>query len=517
MDLHTNFGQLCLIERFLACEKKCADSLTVDKQDHSLKLIEPALATQPRNLQVQELISKFTEVIQASAAEVRNFNAREEPAFANELDLLLFKIDAIDAWVQEAITGLPEAPKSYFSYIPVIGDFFADSLPKVVATFNASIEEIKEDLAVVSGLDAKTRQFSKLRSRAPLFRQNEINTFKSSAIYQSLKGTSDHSWKTYDVEYSNGPSVKVGTWNLMDWCRKVHQDFFNNPVNATETPDDYILRKKIQTEEILNIFKEQKVDVLVLQEVDFFTQGEAISNGTVNSKIPQKNIDAYATVYATFVKRIEREGLKLMTSNPLDKNQQALITIYNPQKLNPVNPHQEFLEGCFLTDPAPNRAQKQRGGEVTFADADGKEVVISNLHLDFNMNAQEAIEDYQKGHLEAGRRTIALGDMNKHSGSSIPSAIGDWKFATNVDAIDTKRRQYKEALTCFDSNTGFKKVYDCASVSPSPDEDVLIRENDMLSFIEVCKNGVQKLKMALIKLDREHASEIGQPWKRGRA
>lgn len=341
---------------------------------------------------------------------------------------------------------------------------------------------------------------------------------ETSPIYKHLGGTSDHRWKTYAFSVEEpglsqpAVSVKCGTWNLMDCCYKTSRMFYNNPINHNESAEDYLARKRVQIQELKQLISGASgvadLDLMVLQEVDFFTQKD-------NQRAPAHFQKAYQLVYREFREMLTECGWEMLTTDPrIPKDQQdPLITIYNPKKVKP-EAGTEHLEGCFQQQRQGGNVQ-MRGAQGIFVDQKTKNrVVIANLHLDYSVEPQQQIEEYQNANMKKGLATIALGDLNRPPNKALYSAIADWNYVTNPDATD---RSNPATLTLQDQDpakaSGFNKTYDAALASPTATGKIVVRESEMTFFMKKEDGG---LEVRHIDVAHQHESLVGRPWKRRR-
>lgn len=117
-------------------------------------------------------------------------------------------------------------------------------------------------------------------------------------MFEDLLGyTSDHVWRIL----KDGPVSGI-TWNLLERCHNnTNRSYSNNPINTSESDDDYLLRKKNQFEELISQISSQTLDFALLQEADFV-------RGIAKSPKPDSTSDVLETASHIFSQVMESIG-----------------------------------------------------------------------------------------------------------------------------------------------------------------------------------------------------------------
>ncbi len=111
--------------------------------------------------------------------------------------------------------------------------------------------------------------------------------FKTSKQVKELlgylaNGGSDHGRQYYSIGSKQFKQpVKVMTWNMLNKCFSVTDKlpFSNNPWNISESVGNYAIRLNSQLEKILDDIRNNRADIITLQEIDWFN--DAWSNATI--------------------------------------------------------------------------------------------------------------------------------------------------------------------------------------------------------------------------------------------
>jgi hypothetical protein len=339
----------------------------------------------------------------------------------------------------------------------------------------------------------------------------------ASDIEGLLGGTSDHSWKTYEVQsasdVSGTPSIclKVGTWNLMDRCSSsVANGAGNNPLKVDEDATAYQKRKHEQILEIERIIQTTGINACMFQELDFVRSGMFVES--LPGPLTEEST-MFLNVYREFKTMLDRNGWRMITTVvPPKKTQDFLGIIYNPRTVSP-DPRSltdGYLTGCFSQD------EQFRGATAVFTDLHSQRpIALTDLHLKFGKDPQAQIEDHQKARIRLGIPEIALGDLNQTPNKEgLASAIIDWTSPTNVDASPVKERGNPNALTTKDGD--LNKAYDAALCSPGgPMESMIVTETEMMRFVPNPGVG-QGFKLERINLRIQHHTRKGRPYMRRR-
>lgn len=228
----------------------------------------------------------------------------------------------------------------------------------------------------------------------------------------------------------------------------------------------------------------------------------------------------FLTIYHEFNQMLKDTGWKAIATNPKVpvEAQDPLVTLYNPKALEPT---QEYQSGCF-PQPHHKGGNQFRGAEVRFRQlTTGRDITIANLHLSFATLPQEAINEYQAGKIANSMPTVAIGDLNRTPNKGLASAIGDWRYATNVDAPTPQSRGPAAMLSTQDefvnsrgSREQLSKSYDAALVNPGVNERAVTKETEMGYFL---KRSDGSIGVDYTNVDQPHRSLCGLPWMRNRA
>lgn len=312
----------------------------------------------------------------------------------------------------------------------------------------------------------------------PAFIGNLLPPFKKSDVYKYLNGTSDHTWKTYKINISEEEAIKIGTWNLMDRCVKT-RDLApsNNPINCEETYDAYFLRKYVQIDEIRCLLNSLNLDAFALQEIDFYFKPISTYE---RQFLKSSEYNLLNKVRMRFLEMINQRGWKIISTNENSpkKNQNPLLIIYNPQK---IMTEQVNLTPCFQQKNHLN-AYQFRGGEALFTSNKLKQIVIANLHLNYEVLPQEQIETYQNEKIAKKIPAIAIGDLNRPPNRNLFSSICNKDYPSTIDSAD--RNDPKTLSTREQTGDQLEKAYDSACVS-SGAEEVVCTEAEIAHFKQV--------------------------------
>jgi hypothetical protein len=338
----------------------------------------------------------------------------------------------------------------------------------------------------------------------------------ASDIKRLLGGTSDHSWKTYEVQsasdISGAPSIrlKVGTWNLMDKCSgSTAGGAGNNPLKVDEDAPAYQKRKREQILEIERIIQTKGMDACMFQELDFVRSGMFAESLQGKKKQLTEELAMFLSVYREFKAMLDRNGWRMITTVvPPIKGQDFLGIIYNPRT---VSTKSQYLTGCFSQDG------QFRGATAVFTDLRSQRpIALTDLHLKFGKDPQAQIEGHQEEQIRLGIPEIGLGDFNQTPNKDgLSSAIINWNFPTNVDAFPVAGRGDPKALTTKDG--GLNKAYDAALCSPgSPMESMIVTETEMKYFVPNPGVG-QGFKLIEIRPGNAHVTLKGRGYMRRKA
>ena len=307
---------------------------------------------------------------------------------------------------------------------------------------------------------------------------------------------SDHAYQSMSVSVNNPEtnlpiySVCVGSWNTLNRCHSVEKGgkgFHNNPFNHDEIDDaEYILRKMAQINKLEEKIRNGGDDIVFLQE-------------ELNEMLKKHRYAMTTTVS--------------IPSDPI--YQQQLATLYNTKKLQLVKTPLDEPCGVFPATRSGGYNQF-RGYETTFTIIDagplnGKKLVATNLHLQFNFDCKDAIEEYQCDMETRDVLHIMGGDTNSIQDAMIINALGNSSLATLFnETFDTP-----PTLT-ITRKDGMKKSCDSFFIVP-PNNFYMTAQSvaERSEFIEIDSQGFIEYKPNTNA--EKYESRVSQRWRRSDA
>lgn len=126
--------------------------------------------------------------------------------------------------------------------------------------------------------------------------------------FADLGYTSDHVWRQIDISHYQG-----FTWNLQEKCYNKADGpwgYSNNPLNLTETVNEYVSRKLKQFGEIIELCDDNHFGLL--QEADFLFP-EYYQRKDAVEKFPKEFVDVFINLKAIFISALDLIHWKLTT------------------------------------------------------------------------------------------------------------------------------------------------------------------------------------------------------------
>ena len=329
--------------------------------------------------------------------------------------------------------------------------------------------------------------------------------------------TSDHGYQQVAVQDQSGLNLRCITWNTMDKCHAVSDSrpYTNNPMNIDETLSQYKSRKLAQFKKIFSMIKNtppgQNLDCIFLQEIDWTRMMNATPKGSLD-KVQKELCDL-------FLKELSESiwGFVLSPKAALNASasQQALLTLYNNNSLNPVK---DSGKGVLPAGSSINHNLRYRGYQTTFTHQSGKPIDLVNFHLNYEYDHRQDLLQVMEESIAANHTVVMGGDANHAPNFAIDTLSGEWGSATAVDKDDNVFKATGNIVMTTNhigvQQKNIAKHYDgfCAG---SPQALKIVKDGG--EHFEIIDKKVKLSKEKPNPLYPFHQSEAGYPWIRGRA
>ncbi len=266
--------------------------------------------------------------------------------------------------------------------------------------------------------------------------------------------TSDHILVTAKVN-----NHIIHTWNILERCFSKADGLWgysNNPLNITESKDNYIKRKLEQ----FSIIKEQckNATFFLLQEADFLFP--ELDKGRMNKdkSVTAWSPEVYKYLTETFDKLLQEIGWDMLT---YESKEMAIL--YNKKYVNLVENSERYL-----LEYKNRWESKKLLFMADFVDFEKKKISVGTVHLNYAIDYSESIPLLLKELQEEDRIVIFGGDTNhpasfQMSNLLVPSEQKATNFHTNYSKFDNG---YTKVDVNDERMNSVAKAYDGFFVAP---------------------------------------------------